>query len=79
MGVVLRYVLVSMATFTYREAINIAEDLKVCVTELGQEEDGFPSIPTELMDHNVARIFSKSRRGKVRLGRREGKWGDGRS
>ena len=37
----------------------------MCVTEL-EQEDGFPSVPIELVDPNVARIFAKSRRGKVR-------------
>lgn len=45
------------------EATHIMEDLKSCVLELEQEEN-FPSVPIELMDPNVARIFSNSRRGK---------------
>lgn len=57
-------ILVSMATSPLREAMNIAEDLKMCVAELGQEEV-FPVIPVELVDPGAARVFSKSRRGKV--------------
>ena len=56
----------------------------MCVTEL-EQEDGFPSVPIELVDPNVARIFAKSRRGKVRhldgeevLGMGGGCWDMGR-
>ena len=47
----------------FREALSVVEDLKMCVLEL--EEEGGPCPGVELMDPSVARIYSKSARGKV--------------
>ena len=49
----------------FREAVTIVEEFKLCLTELEQEES-MGMVPLELMDPNVARIYSKSRRAKVR-------------
>ena len=40
------------------------EEFRLCLTELEQEED-LPVVPVELLDPNVARIYSKSRRARV--------------
>lgn len=58
-----------------RDSLLLVEEIKECLGELEQEED-LPSVPVEAMDPNVAYIFSKSRRGKVRLEGRVG-WVDG--
>ena len=47
-----------------REALMLVDELKLCLTELEQEED-LPVVPVELLDPNVARIYSKSRRARV--------------
>lgn len=46
-----------------REAVTIVDEFKLCLSELEQEE-AMGMIPVELMDPNVARIYSKSRRAK---------------
>lgn len=51
-------------TCTCREALTLVEEFRLCLTELEQEED-LPVVPVELLDHNVARIYSKSRRARV--------------
>lgn len=47
-----------------REALTLVEEFRLCLTELEQEED-LPVVPVELLDPNVARIYSKSRRARV--------------
>lgn len=47
-----------------RDSLSLAEEIKEVIVELGQEED-MPAIPVELMDPNLAYIFSKSRNAKV--------------
>ena len=47
-----------------RDSLSLAEEIKECLGQLEMEEE-FPPVPVELMDTNVAHIFSKSRRGKV--------------
>ena len=47
-----------------RDSLSLAEEIKECLGELEQEED-VPPVPVEIMDPNVAYIYSKSRRGKV--------------
>ena len=49
-----------------RDSLSLVEEIKECLVELEQEED-LPVVPVELIDYNVANIFSKSRRGKVRF------------
>lgn len=49
---------------TCREALTLVEEFRLCLTELEQEED-LPVVPVELLDPNVARIYSKSRRARV--------------
>ena len=54
----------STMSCTCREALTLVEEFRLCLTELEQEED-LPVVPVELLDHNVARIYSKSRRARV--------------
>ena len=49
-----------------RDSLSLAEEIKEVIVELGQEED-MPAIPVELMDPNLAYIFSKSRNARVRV------------
>ena len=42
----------------------LVDEFKLCLTELDQEED-LTVVPVELLDPNVARIYSKSRRARV--------------
>ncbi len=48
----------------YREAVIIVDEFRQCLAELDQEE-AVPLVPVELMDPNVARIYSKAKRGQV--------------
>ncbi len=50
-----------------RDSLSLVEEIKECLGELEAElaEEAFLPIPVELVDPNVACIFSKSRRGKV--------------
>jgi len=52
----------------------LVDEFKLCLTELEQEED-LTVVPVELLDPNVARIYSKSRRARV--GVWVGGWGCG--
>lgn len=47
-----------------RDSLSLVDEIKECVGELSQEED-LPPIPVEMLEPQVARLFSKSRRGKV--------------
>ena len=47
-----------------RDSVSLVEEIKECLVELEQEEDLTP-VPVELLEPNVAGIFSKSRRGRV--------------
>lgn len=47
-----------------RDSLSLAEEIKECLGELEQEEN-VPTVPVEVIDPNVAYIFSKSQRGKV--------------
>lgn len=47
-----------------RDSLSLAEEIREVVGELSQEED-FSAIPVELLDPNLAYIFSKSRNGRV--------------
>ena len=47
-----------------RDAIMLLEDLQNALAEL-EGEDGVPIVPVELVNPNVAKIFSKSPRAKV--------------
>lgn len=47
-----------------KDSLSLVDEIKECLGELEQEEDLSP-VPVELMDPNISRIFSKSRRGKV--------------
>ena len=48
-----------------RESLSIIDEFRECLTELEQEED-VGVVPVELMDPNVARIYSKTNRAKVK-------------
>lgn len=48
-----------------RECSSIVDEFKECLEELESEED-MSMIPVELMDPNIARIFSKTSRAQVR-------------
>lgn len=48
-----------------RECTSIVDEFKQCLEELYSEED-FIIVPVELMDPNVARIFSKTAGARVR-------------
>ena len=45
----------------YREALMLVDELKLCLTEVEQEA----VVPVELLDPNVAGMYSKSRRARV--------------
>ena len=47
-----------------RECLSIVDEFRECLTELEQEED-VGVVPVELMDPNVARIYSKTSRATV--------------
>lgn len=48
-----------------RDAFSVADDLKACLSEIEFEKNAsYP--PVELIDPNVARIFAKSYRSKVK-------------
>ena len=49
-----------------RESLSIIDEFKECLTELDTEED-VGVVPVELMDPNVARIYSKTNRAKVNV------------
>ena len=49
-----------------RESLSIIEEFRECLTELEQEED-VSVVPVELLDPNIARIYSKTNRARVRL------------
>ena len=53
-----------VVTAESREAMSIVDEFRDCLTELEQEED-LPVVPVEMMDLNIARIYSKSHRAKV--------------
>ena len=48
-----------------RDSLSLADEIRELLGELKQEED-WPTVPVELMEPNVARVFSKSRSGRVR-------------
>lgn len=47
-----------------RDSMSLVEEIKEVIGVLGQEED-MTAIPVELMDPNLAYIFSKSRNARV--------------
>lgn len=47
-----------------RDSLSFVEEVKECLGQLEAEED-LPPVPVELMDPNVAYIYSKSQRGRV--------------
>ena len=49
-----------------RESLSIIDEFRECLTELEQEED-VGVVPVELVDPNVARIYSKTNRARVRF------------
>lgn len=54
-----------VVTAESREAMGIMDDFRDSLTELEQEED-VPVVPVEMVDPSIARIYSKSRRAKVK-------------
>ena len=50
-----------------RESLSIADEFRECLRELEAEDDEIPVVPVELMDPNVARIYSKTNRAKVNM------------
>ncbi len=47
-----------------RDSLSLAEEVREVLGELAQEED-WPTIPVEIMEANVACVFSKSRGSRV--------------
>jgi hypothetical protein len=50
-----------------RDSLSLAEEIKEVIGELRQEDPDFPAIPVEVMDSNVAHVFSRSRNSRVRV------------
>ena len=60
------YNLVTVWCFLYfRQAFGIVDDFKSCISEIEFDDDTL--VPVELMDPNVAGIYSKSSRAKVNI------------
>lgn len=51
-----------LITFYHRDALMVVSDIKQCLNELEEE---MAAVPVELVDPSVARIYAKSKRGKV--------------
>ena len=49
----------------FRQAFGIVDDFKSCISEIEFDDDTL--VPVELIDPNVARIYSKSSRAKVNI------------
>lgn len=49
-----------------REAVAVVDDMKMCISELEQENQ-IPSISVEALDGEVARVFMSSPRSEVCL------------
>ena len=49
---------------THRDALMVVSDIKQCLNELEEE---MAAVPVELVDPSVARIYAKSKRGKVSI------------
>lgn len=48
-----------------RDSLMLVEEIRECLGVLSQEEEELPPVPVELIIPDVARLFSKSRRGMV--------------